>query len=455
MWLVRHQRLAKWLLVAASLVFSLVVIEAAYRLWLAYELHIGAPIAGQRPELSFSAVNATHLLGDPVLGYRYRVGTHEYITAHFVDGLFERCESFVFRADRTEASGIVRGDSAEASLRILVFGDSFTAIQLEGETWPSLLQRELEQGLGMKVHVVNLARFGHGVMQMVDLAALMVQQWRPDAIVVAYITNDLIRPRFQLVEHSLRGRERLLLTLSAQPDPDPRASLDVSDYLQINARITREWCNSMTAAKAAGASDRLRKDAIARDLLAQRQELRADHRRSAFRVDFLTLRASFAWNRVYYGNPYRGVAREEERAGIRAIRINRFEEDATFRRSVDTLLKRGTRIFLVHIPHQFEILDGREFDYARAGGMTEQQGAALRDSLEAALGTRSIALLDFLGPWRTDPAAHIISDTDHHPNRRGMGVLATAVARTLIRNGVASAVRRCQVRTRGTGPATC
>jgi hypothetical protein len=198
----------------------------------------------------------------------------------------------------------------------------------------------------------------------------------------------------------------------------------------------------MATARSTGDQERLRNDPLLRDLLAQRDELRADNDGPAFRVDFFAFKHSFAWNRIRHGNPFHGAAREKERAGLRAIQIERFEDDPGFRQSIAALLRAGVPILPVHLPHQAEIIAGLEFEYPRAGGTTEKVGTALRESLETAVGKPSIALLKHLGAWRADPGAYIISPTDLHPNRKGTELFAAAIADALIENGVASFIRR-------------
>jgi hypothetical protein len=270
---------------------------------------------------------------------------------------------------------------------------------------------------------------------MIDYAAAAVPEMRPDAYVVAYITNDLVRPRFWLLERQIGGRERLLLSRGP-------AEEGATDYLQINPRITRAWCERMAAAKASGDRAALREDPVAADLLQQRRDLLAGHGQPLFRVDLRSLRRSFAFNRIVLGNAFHNVPLGEARGSYERIGFTSFGEDSRFREAIGRLEQTGIPGYLVHIPHQFEIIAGREFDYTRAGGSTDAQGASLRRSLETLMGVPSIPLLKHLGSWRAEPAAHIWKPDDHHPNRKGIEVLSKAVTEALIEQGIAKLARR-------------
>ena len=154
---------------------------------------------------------------------------------------------------------------------------------------------------------------------MVDLAAATVPQWRPDFYIIAYITNDLIRPRFWLVDRTLRGRERMLMTLSPRATPDPATMTDVSDYLQINPDISREWCDRMTAARATGDVRQLDNDPLTSAIVQDHVALARENGAPAFAVKLWgrsTLRTSFLYNRIVRGNPFIGVALQNRASGM-------------------------------------------------------------------------------------------------------------------------------------------
>ena len=90
-----------------------------------------------------------------------------------------------------------------ADLKILVFGNSFAG------AWPDLLQYRLEQKTGLRVRVLNFARDGIGVMQMIDAAAHHVPQFKPDIFLVAVTTTSVVTPRHGVGDETRKLRPRV------------------------------------------------------------------------------------------------------------------------------------------------------------------------------------------------------------------------------------------------------
>jgi len=428
-------RVAEALLVICSVCVATIACEAGYRVYLDLWIRSSLSAAAASKEASFKAINDTYMISDPVFGYRYRQGTSIYTTAYMKGNLFDHCETSTFRADRSEMSGIFDADYASADLKILVFGDSFTAIQFDGMTWPQLLQRKLEDQLRKRVRVVNFARFAQGTLQMIDLAATTVPQWRPNFYVVAYITNDLVRPRFWLVNRKLRGYERALIMMRPHAEPDPVTMTDVADYFQINSNVTGEWCERMNSLKTEGDLQQLRKDPISRGLIVEHETLRRENTKPLLRSGVWgreTFDTSFLYNRIVRGNPMIGFLGAMPRVGFHGVlALDRFDEDDKFRADIQQLRETGIPGILIHLPHIAEISKENEFLYREAGGMAEGQGASLRKSLEQAFGVESIGLMPRLIVERSDPEAYTLSAADPHPNLRGLQLFADAIALAL------------------------
>lgn len=433
-------RIAEALLVICSVCLATIACEAAYRVYLQIWVRSSLNASAAGIETAFKAVNDTYMITDRGFGYRFRQGTSNYTTAYVKDNLFDHCETNTFRADRPEMSGIFHGEYASADLKILIFGDSFTAIQFDGITWPELLERQLEDRLGIRVRVVNFARFGQGVLQMVDNAATTVPEWRPNFYVIAYITNDLIRPRYWLVNRQLRGYERALITSSPMADPDPATMIDVADYFQINPAITGDWCDRMTMLKAAGDLQQLRRDPVTRALIVQHATLREENVNPLLKTGLWgrdTLGTSFLYDRIVRGDPMIGFASVAPRVGFHGtMALDRLDEDSKFRAAVQRLRETGIPGILVHLPHIWEISTETEFLYSKAGGMADAQGISLRESLEHALGVESIGLVPYLSDERPNPEAYTLSASDPHPNRLGIQLYADAIAQALSEHGV-------------------
>jgi hypothetical protein len=304
----------------AFVVFALAVMEVAYRFRLKIKLDdrpkkteiidSAAAIAEGR---SFWVMSMARELTDLTLGYRYRQGTHVYRTVHFVRGHFDHWDAHTFRADRPEVSGALDNDFDSAELKILVFGDSFTAIQLgfgteqsdgKGVTWPRLLQERLEKSTGLRVRIANFARPGQGALQFIDVAAAIVPQWRPDLHIIAYTTTSLIRPRFWWLDRVLRGRQCQVQSMSPNVEADPLTSTDASYYMQISPSITTEWCERMDAIKRSGDTAQLNNDPLARELVVNQSRMKREEIQPVLRVDLWNPRACFLYNRIVYHDPF-------------------------------------------------------------------------------------------------------------------------------------------------------
>lgn len=436
----------------AFVIFGLAVMEVAYRFRLKIKLDdrpkktefidSAAAIAEGR---SFWVMNMARELTDLALGYRYRQGTHAYHTVHFLRGRFDRWDVHTFRADRAEISGALDDDFNSADLKILVFGDLFTAIQLgfgneqsdgKGVTWPRLLQERLEQSTGRRVRVANFARPGQGALQFIDLAAAIVPQWRPHLYIIAYTTTSLVRPRFWWINRVLRGRQCQVQSMSPNPEADPLTNADASYYMQNSPSITTEWCERMDAIKRNGDTAQLDNDPLARELVVNQSRMKREEIQPVLRVDLWNPRASFFYNRVAYRDPFFGMARVTTRITYGDTGLSRLNDDLGFRAAAQRLVANDAPGLLVHLPHISEVEKGVEFFYEGPSGVPRDRGKTLRRSLEQALRKETIGLLPYMSAMQADPSAFVLRPSDLHPNRRGLDLYADAVARALLERGL-------------------
>ena len=351
----------------AFVIFVIAIMEAGYRIHLKIQLNDGPKKtevidgAGAVAEgRSFWVMSMARELTDLTLGYRYRQGTHVYRTVHFVRGRFDHWDAHTFRADRPEISGALDDDYDSADLKISIFGDSFTAIQLgfgttqsdgKGVTWPRLLQERLEQSIGRRVRVANFARPGQGALQFIDLAAAIVPQWRPHLYIIAYTTTSLIRPRFWWLDRVLRGRQCQVQSMSPNAVADPLTAADASYYMQISPSITTEWCERMDAIKRTGETTQLDNDPLARELVVNQSRMKREEIQPLLRVDLWNPRTSFLYNRIVYRDPFFGVARVTTRITYGDTGLSRLDDDPNFQAAAERLLENDTPGLLVHLPH--------------------------------------------------------------------------------------------------------
>ena len=208
----RLREWAKWLaLVAASVVFSLMVLELGLR---ALD---GEPDGWQGlthwPNLVLQARTASwdrHTVHDPRLGFVPRPNYHwEHGMAHY-DAHSDRVTPAPAGMTLAEPPVLVLGD-------LFAHGDEIN----DEEAWPTRLQALLHR------RVVNAAMSGYGIDQMVLRGEIEAAREKPAAIVLSFIADDVRRmemkrvwgaekPYFALVDGKLVERN-----VPVPPSPDP------------------------------------------------------------------------------------------------------------------------------------------------------------------------------------------------------------------------------------------
>jgi hypothetical protein len=241
-------RVATMIMVVGSSLIGVLLAEASYRLYLYLtEPHRFLPLLEQETLLKFLYFQDSPYRYSAEFGYEYVPGV--FNGGDIADGTVKVCYDPLWVINVWGNSGRTKGSYDDAALKVLVFGDSFTSQCNDGMTWPDFLQDLLEVQLGRSVHVVNFGRDGYGVLQMFDLAAAKVPEWKPDLAVIAFITDDLHRARFWRLKIVRNGRERLIPALS--PDPNP-AWNTATDLYVMNSKASREWCQQVLASQTKG-----------------------------------------------------------------------------------------------------------------------------------------------------------------------------------------------------------
>jgi hypothetical protein len=218
----RASRLREWAkrlaLVAASVVFSLVVLELGVR---ALDGWQGLT---HWPNLVLQMRTASwdkHTVPDPRLGFIPRPD-------YYWEGGMAHYDSHSDRLTPVPA-GMTPADLALKGPPLLVLGDSFAhGDEIDDEeAWPTRLQALLHR------RVVNAAMSGYGIDQMVLRGEIEAARVKPSAIVLSFIADDVRRmemkrvwgaekPYFTLVDGKLVERN-----VPVPPSPDPATTLDV------------------------------------------------------------------------------------------------------------------------------------------------------------------------------------------------------------------------------------
>ncbi len=351
--------------------------------------------------LEFAVSNKSYWEYDEALGFRYKPGVSADI-CQIEDSLPVGVETVIF--DRRGNSGI-DVDHSDSEVRIAVVGDSFTQIQHDGITWPHLLQQSLRSQTSRKVAVLNYAREGYGILQMIDQASLLVDE-RPDAILIAFISPDIVRARFWRIEQPTpRGVDVFTRMTPALQFDKPQTLVTTA---LVDPRATREWAAKLMLTKD-------RKDAVLRSILES--YARAKHDYNIARFNVFSLRESYLWARLAHPGA-RGVGPTNPLVGY-----SNFAEDHRLVAAVTRLRQSAIPVYLIYLPYYPELLRGKYL-------LTDQL-MQLLGSLQEITRFPLLTILP-LPPMGQEARSLIRTDRDTHPSRIGLDFYVAHVARLLL-----------------------
>lgn len=276
-------------------------------------------------------------------------------------------------------SGRIRGNYEDAELKVLVFGDSVTQRPRKDErgeymTWPNFLQDHLEQSLTTSTHVVNFARDGYGLLQMFDLAAAKVPEWKPDLFIIAFISDDITRDRFWRSVTTIDGRRRIMV--SRTPDLEPNWETAAEAFL-LEPQATAEWCEHL-----------LESGAIDDPLVEEMEDAVIDgRRRISLLADPLSFTKSFVLEQIMHGSPYHSTFNRPGPSQMPRHTLSSFELDERLKKKVRILKDSGIPYVIIHLAGYFELQDGSEY-------RDKKNHRKLIQSLEKLTGTKIHGTLD-------------------------------------------------------------
>jgi hypothetical protein len=408
-------------LASCATVFGLVAVEGAYRAYL-YFWH---PYYFQGDQ-GFWYLQSSPVAYNEAFGFDYVPGTYQ--GGYVYDGQVIECWNPVswWVINERGNSGRIAGDYDDASLKVLAFGDSFTQRPMQGPngewmTWPNYLQDILERELGQSVHVVNFGRDGYGILQMFDLAAAKVVEWKPDLAIIAFITDDLDRGRFWRTNSSRDGEERVLI--SELPDPDPGWDIATDAFL-VHSGATGDWCQEMLQTQR-------RDDRVIREL---EDRLVEGRRRSSVLASPWSLRQSFVFDVTVHGEPLHSTYSRIGPTQMPRHELHRFSEDSLIVARVEQLRGTGVPYVLIHLASSTELEQGLEFG---GSGRTSRQRMSLLSSLEELTGKEVYGTLDHVdlsGKGSEELDAYY--DRDGHPSLLGHEFYSGVVSEILLSDGL-------------------
>lgn len=399
-------KLIKLTVLVAAIVLPLLALELAARVYVyaTSDEDKGVP----DHQLNFFAVSAFPWDYDEALGYRYTPG------AHVTRLRISKGKPVFWNPIRINPLGntdMAVDDDAQADLKVLVFGDSYTAnLAHSGTAWPDALERQLEERLGKSVNVLGFGRDAYGVVQMFDLAAYQVPRHAPDIVVFAVISDDFTRGRFWRRRATVQGEPRGF----AMGRP---GGVDV--YHSVDARIvdpgiTPKWCEAAIAHPDG--------DALLESL---NDKFRTRRLEWSSRVNYFSPTTSFLANRLLRGDPLASFRRPSP---IPRLKYSDYSTDA---QTVDNI----GRLNATNVPfYLFQICDPHEMR-DNAFRMNDRK-KALRHSLERMTGK---TFADFVGdkalttaPQREQWKRYYLLPHDSHPSGPGMEMFAQVVADWLL-----------------------
>ena len=402
----RIEVISATILILCSLTLGFVVSEAAYR----YILYTQNEDRFRKPELDHLGVyDKSHWSYSEKFGYGYPPKRKIHYTGINRDGVVKNCAMIDVINERGNI-GPIEGNYDKADLKVLVFGDSWAAFNINGMTWTDYFQREMQARLGKSVHVVNFGRDGYGILQMFDLAANEISKWQPDLVIFAFITNDLARLRTWRVPIEVNGKEERVVT-HFEPSKKPKPDKSYDTFL-IHSDATPEWCST---AKERGTRGKV-VDAIFKKY---QRNVSATGDRWA---DIYTFTRSYLMNRLFYGAPFHGM---KDRYDFPGMKIDKYSSDPQFLRSLEVVKKSGVPALLFHHAFYPEVIAEQEF-------IVTYLEQSLLDSLLALTDYPLVTTLDNVNLPVDRPERMNASETNYHPSTWGMRFYSGALTRSLI-----------------------
>ncbi|HEY9081029.1 SGNH/GDSL hydrolase family protein [Magnetovibrio sp.] len=401
-------------LVILSTLVSFVTVEIGYRFYLNFDNHEKFFAARNREHPTFGLYDKSHWEYDKDFGFVYPPG-REITYTGIRDGKVSQCNLIQTINERGNI-GPIRGSYEKADLKVLVFGDSFPAFYVAGQTFPMRMQDILSERLNLDVHVVNFGRDGYGILQMFDLAAAKISEWKPDLVVFTFITDDLTRIRIWRTVTEINGESRVLTT--GEPNPNP--SIDrANDTFVLNAKANWDWCQENLKTQT--------ENPLIRDLEFQYRRM-AREAGYAF-PDPYSLKYSFLLARVLTGDAY--DMGEKEVFRIPKIDYNDYQTDQQFMKKVQIVKDTGVPMAIIHLPIYPEVIENKEM-------IPGQHDEELWASLERVTGQNVLPLTQYMPMPLKDAEKMNASPTNFHPSPWGMDLYANAIADALMKNGYLS-----------------
>lgn len=402
------------LLLVLSTLLALIGVEIGYRIFLVWTMpdRFHSPYkSGDHPSLWYYQQSPYRY--SEKFGYEYVPGI--YNGGAIDNGKVTGCFDSLMNINERGNVGRIRGSYEHADLRILVFGDSFGVSGRAGPQWPEFLQDFMSERSDRDVHVVNFSRDGYGILQMFDLAASKVVDWKPDLVVIAFITPDLTRGRFWRSKVVLDGRERIMTSVVPGRQFSWRTAGDV--YL-MHSGATAEWCQQ------AHATQRLNDPIV----VSLEETLLIGRQLSSHLANAYTATRSYVADLIFRGDPFYSAMADAPKSIWPRHDLSSFDQDPGMKEAVRKLKATSIPLILFHLAHYPEMKLGDEF------GTATERDLALMTSLVELIGQPIHGTLEHIRIDTDLDELVINARNDFHPSVEGSIIYADAVATVLMQS---------------------
>lgn len=378
-----------------SALFALVLAEFAFRVYVISKYHV-KEVDLRDKHLAYYSESL--IVFDERFGYSYNPGKTVY-EAGIKNGKLLGCSQphdiNIYGNFEKDVSDFRAAESdSKSTSTILVFGDSFTSIPYDGETWVSLFSKKIKKTINPHISVLNFGRDGYGLLQMVELAAEKVEQYKPKLIIFSVINDDMQRKRFWRKMYS----EDKAWYVMYDPN-DGKSAADSSVVQFVEPRITKSWCENTMANNG--------EDPMVSELVANYERV-AKEQVNKLKPKFFS-NELFLLNQIRYGTP---IVHKSRMSGQ-----FRFLQDKRFMDAASKLLKSKVPLYFVNLPMLEEMRD-------RKNHITSHQKELLEEALQI-FGKKEIFFLaDYLNPSREDLLKFPVTKDDGHPSKFGIQLYA-------------------------------
>lgn len=430
--------LASAALLVGSTVFALVLVEAGYRAYIATNVEDYNPFTYEPRENPTVSIHSGPGLWIYNADYGWDYNPEGYRSASVSDGEVQSCGTVQEFNSRGNIA-MVETDFDGADVRIALIGSSYTMGKVKDRFDHEILGELISKRLKRNVLVENFSRDSFGVIQMMDMAAVVARDYQPDLLIIAFNAATIAMPRhWRTVIPGGDGFYRFYQVNEPRTEGLTKRNSRLHEYV-ISDLLTSEWCERMTAARKRGETALLRNDPLVKEAIARYRVGESHRQRTDMDVDFTSLERSFLYNLVKHENPLHGMRLYDQPINpIQPLTIRDYQADPKFEESLEALRAAGIPYQLIYIPSYPDLKEGRDWAALGTVGVPADQELALVQSLERATGKRILSLLPGLGVPRedADSLARVARGPkkDWHPSEKGVTEFVNVIADLLVRH---------------------